>query len=67
MVLVDEDEVVRGRIAGEGVRVEEMGMKVVGLSKELKRQIAMRTPDRPEDSYREGVTGNFPAALFYTR
>ena len=67
IVLVDKDDAVRERIANERLRVEELGMKPIEVSERLIRQIALRRPFRPEDSYREGVTSNFPAALFYTR
>ena len=67
VVLIDEDAAVRGRIINERARVEGLGMALVPLDESLKRNIASRKPQRPEDSYREGVKGNFPASLFYTR
>lgn len=68
VLIVDEDEKVKSRIEGERKRIEEeLGMRPIVLSESLKAQIALRLPERPDDSYREGVTANFPAALFYTR
>lgn len=68
MLLVDDDEQIKSRIGGERERMEEdLGMRPIILSEGLKNQIALKLPERPDDSYREGVKGNFPAALFYTR
>ncbi len=67
VVLVDQDAGVQERIENERTKLGQLGMTLVHLNESLKQDIAMRTPQRPEDSYREGVKGNFPAALFYTR
>lgn len=68
VLLVDEDEKVKTRVQNERQRIEdELGMNLNVLSMELKSRIASRLPERPDDSYREGVKGNFPTALFYTR
>ncbi|KAK4695018.1 hypothetical protein P7C71_g2655, partial [Lecanoromycetidae sp. Uapishka_2] len=67
ILLVDDDEKVKSRIENERQRIdEEVGMKPIVLSVGLKDQIALKLPERPNDSYREAVKGNFPAALFYT-
>jgi hypothetical protein len=67
MVLVDEDAAVAGRIFNERVKLEELGTSAIHMDENVKQNIALRNPHRPEDSYREGVKGSFPAALFYTR
>lgn len=67
VVLVDQDAEVRERIAKERMKVDELGITLIHLDESLKQSIALKAPQRPEDSYREGVRGSFPAALFYTR
>ena len=67
VVLVDEGAGVRERIAKEKTKVDELGMSLVYLDESLKQFIALKTSQRPEDSYREGVRGSFHDALFYTR
>ena len=66
-VLVDEEGKVRTRIDGERQAIEKLGMQSIVLSRDLKTFIAAKTAQRPDDSCREGVTGSFPGALFYTR
>ena len=66
-VIVDEEEKVRARIDGEKQALGELGMQSIVLSRDLKTFIAAKTAQRPDDSYREGVSGNFPGALLYTR
>ena len=67
VVLVDEEDKVRSRVEGERRRIEELGMQIIVLSNDLKKSIAGKTAQRPDDSYRQGLKGSFPAALFYTR
>ena len=67
LVIVDEEEKVRTRIEGERQAIEKLGMQSIVLSRDLKTLIAAKTAQRPDDSYREGVIGSFPGALFYTR
>ena len=68
IVLIDEDDKIQGKIDNERSNLEqEVGMKLIVLNKELKRDVMTKTHSRPDDSYREGVKGTFPAALFYTR
>ena len=67
LLLVDEDPKVWKRVADEKQRIEqELGMVPVRLDTELKATIAAQPTWRPDDVYRDGVTGNFPAAIFYT-
>lgn len=68
IVLVDEEERCRGRIAGERQQIEEkLQMKILILSRDLKQEIAAMPASRPDDSYRENVKGDSPIGLFYTR
>jgi len=67
VVLVDEDAVCRERIEEQRHRIEnELGMKIVILDAETKALIAGMAPTRPENAYRDGVTGTFPIFIFYT-
>ena len=67
IVLIDEEDKVRSRFEGERRRIEELGMQTIVLSEDLKKSVAGKTARRPDDSYREGLKGSFPAVLFYTR
>lgn len=68
ILLVDEDEKCRARINAESQKIEsELGMKIVELSGQLKKDIAARKAARIDDVYREGIDSNSPVALFYTR
>ena len=67
LVLVDEEDKVRSRVEDERRRIEELGMQTVVLSEDLKKSIAGKSAQRPDDSYRKGLKGSFPSALFYTR
>lgn len=67
ILVVDEEEKVRTRIEGERQTIEKLGMQIVVLSEALKNSIAAKTARRPDDSYREGLKGSSPSALFYTR
>ena len=66
-VLVDEEEKVRTRIEGQRQTIEELDMRTIVLSWDLKRSIAAKTAQRPDNSYRDGVKGSSPSVLFYTR
>ena len=68
VVLADEDDICRGRVDDKKSRIEkELGMKIVLFDRDLKSDVGRKRASRPDDSYRGGVKGNFPAALFYTR
>ena len=67
IILVDEEDKVRSRVEGERPRIEELGMQTIVLSEDLRKSIAGKTAQRPDDSYREGLKGSFPSVLFYTR
>ena len=67
IVLVDEEDKVRKKVEDERRRIEELGMQTVVLSKDLKKSIAGKSAQRPDDSYRQGLKGSFPGVLFYTR
>ncbi|KAM0798538.1 hypothetical protein BDR22DRAFT_974536 [Usnea florida] len=67
IIIVDEEEEVSMRIKDENQRIEvKLGMQAIVLSADLKSNIAAKMAQRPDDSYREGLTVSFPSALFYT-
>lgn len=68
ILLVDEDEKCRARINAESPRIEdELEMKIVDLSGQLKKEIAGRKAARIDEVYRKDINGDSPVALFYTR
>ena len=68
VVLVDEEEGCQRRFNGEREKIEEdLHMKIIALSDDVKREIATLPALRPDDSYRENVKGDSPVGLFYTR
>ena len=67
VVVVDEEEKIRARIWNERQAIEKLGMQAIVLSRDLKSSIASKTAQRPDDSYRAGLEGSFPSAVFYTR
>lgn len=68
VMLVDEEEGCRGRVEGERVRIEgNLGVRVLYLGDELKAEVARGPKERLGDEWREGVTGESPICLFYTR
>ena len=68
VVIVDEDVGCQGRIQHEKDRiVGELGIKIVTLSEDLKKEVSNLNVSRPEDTYRDCVKGNSPAVLLFTR
>ena len=67
IVIVDEELKVRARIEGDRQRIERLGMQAIVLSRNLVDSIVSKSAQRPDDSYREGLTLSFPSALLYTR
>lgn len=68
IMLVDEEEKVHVRIEEQrGIIESELGMQAIVLDHPLKTAIASKPAQRPDDSYRDGVKGNFPAMIVYTR
>lgn len=68
VLLVDADEGCRRRIDEVRASIEgELGMRIVVMDEETKRDIAAREPTRPERKYREGVKPTDPMCLMYTR
>lgn len=68
ILLVDEDERCRARISAESQRIgNELEMKIVELSSQLKSEIAARKATRIDEAYRKDINGDSPVALFYTR
>ncbi len=68
VLIVDGEEKINGRVEAVRDRIEqELSMKAIVLDQQLKSTIAARPVERPDDSYRSGVKGDFPAILIYTR
>ena len=68
IILVDGEEKVNARIEEKRETIEaEFGMQAIILDQQLKTAIAARAAQRPDDSYRDGVKGSFPAMIIYTR
>ena len=68
IMLVDQDEKYSRRINAERDRIESgLGIECIVLSPALKAEIGLKSVQRLDDSFRDGVTGDFPIALFYTR
>lgn len=67
-LILDEDPILRARLDDERVIIEgELGMQVHVLDGQLMREIGSIEFKRVGDEYREGVRGNWPVAMFYTR
>jgi fructoselysine-6-P-deglycase FrlB-like protein len=67
LILVDEDPELRKRIEDARDEIEGLGNRIVVLDNELRRQIDGKSEERPGDEFREGVQGNWPMSIFYTR
>ncbi|KAK5738125.1 hypothetical protein LTR17_006154 [Elasticomyces elasticus] len=67
VLIVDSDSECVARV--EAVRerlMTELGMRVVIIDAATKAAIYAREPSRPDNTYRDGVTGTFPIFIFYT-
>jgi acyl-CoA synthetase (AMP-forming)/AMP-acid ligase II len=67
LILVDEEEVLLNRIEDDRAEIEKLGMQIHVLNGDLRQKIYGMKPERPADSCREQVKGNWPVAIFYTR
>ena len=68
MLLVDQDPDLISRIEEMRTEIEgTLGMKIHILDAGAKDAIRSLKPERPDDRYREGVKGNSPMSIFYTR
>lgn len=67
VLIVDEDAGCRERVEAQRGRIQgELGMRIIVLDEATKAAINATTPRRPDNTYRDGVKGDFPAFLFYT-
>lgn len=66
ILIVDEDFDCQKRIEEVRSQIEELGMKIVILNTGTKDRILSLEARRPEDVFRNGITGGFPVFLFYT-
>ena len=68
LMLVDEDPDLIARVEEERSTIEhELGMKIAILDHLAKRDVCGMTSERPSDAIREGVKGDWPMTIFYTR
>ena len=68
ILLVDEDSECRKRVEETRERIErELGIQIIILDQNTKAEIAALEPTRPENKYREAITGDSPMFLIYTR
>jgi acyl-CoA synthetase (AMP-forming)/AMP-acid ligase II len=68
ILLVDEDPELIARIEDVRSDIEgQLGMSITVLDREVKRDIRAMKADRPEDTFRDGVKGDWPMTIFYTR
>lgn len=68
LILVDDDQELRSRIEAERETLEgELGIKIEVLDSSKLSEIRGLKAERPEDVYREGIKGNSPLGLLYTR
>lgn len=68
LLLVDEDPELVARIDDLRADIEgQLGMRITVLDREVKKVIRTMKAERPEDAFREGVKGDWPMSIFYTR
>jgi len=67
LLIVDDDESCKKRIAGSQREIEGKGTKIVVLDKWMRKDVASKSAVDPGDEYRNGTKGEFPYALIYTR
>jgi len=68
LLLVDEETALRQRIEDAKSEIKgELGMKICVMDSDVMREIQCQKAERPQDAYREGVRGDWPMSMFYTR
>lgn len=67
LIVVEDEENFKSRIAASRTDLENRGTKVVILDQALKNQIETSPVELVPDSYRENMEGGFPSCLIYTR
>lgn len=68
LILVDDNPAFRARIEESQATVEgELGLKICIMDSPTRNGIWSLKPERPENAYRDGVKGDWPMAMFYTR
>lgn len=67
LIIVEDEEGCKSRIAANQSDLEARGTKVVILDQTLKNQIESSPIELVGDEYRENMQPDFPACLIYTR
>ena len=67
MLLVDEDPELVAKIEDVRTDIEGLRMRICVLDAAVKRDVRAMKAERPEDSFRDGVKGDWPMCIFYTR
>ena len=68
LILVDNELALRGRIEQARDTIEgELGLRICIMNSQTRNEIRSLKPERPENAYRDGVKGDWPMSMFYTR
>ncbi|KAI1007004.1 Isopenicillin N epimerase component 1 [Podosphaera aphanis] len=65
MLLLDKDEKVSGPVQKVREHIEKIGMVMLGMD-EVKSMVSKSNSERPGDTHRMSVKGDWPIAMFYT-
>ncbi len=66
LLIVDPDEGCQRRIEGSRGEIEGAGAKIVTMDATFKQRVAKLPVQRPPDTLRNGMKGEWPYALIYT-
>jgi acyl-CoA synthetase (AMP-forming)/AMP-acid ligase II len=68
ILLVDGEEELVNRVEDARGEIERgLRMKIFVLDRGFKEGIRAMKVERPDDSYRDAIKGNWPMCIFYTR
>jgi len=66
-LLVDEDPELVGRIEEVKSDIEGLGMQITVMNGATRSNVYALKAERPENALRDGVKGDDPMCIFYTR
>lgn len=68
LLLVDETEELRERIQEVESKIrEDLGMRICVVDESVKSEVRVQKTERLPDELREGVRGDWPVAMYFTR
>jgi acyl-CoA synthetase (AMP-forming)/AMP-acid ligase II len=68
LLLVDAEPALRHHIEDSKDKIEsELGMRICVMDSSVMNEVRSQNSERPKDAYREGVRGDWPMSMFYTR